>query len=57
MGWLCLCSNGGLQQNHSAVVVGRRRNNGDQWAQIMPTEAKFYEYGVDDFGILTHHKN
>ena len=24
----------------TAIVVGRRRNNGDQWAYVMPTAAK-----------------
>ena len=28
------------QLNLSAIVVGQRRNNGEEWAYVMPTAAK-----------------
>ena len=34
---------------HSAVVVGRRRNNGDQWAYVMPAAAKKITSIIDAF--------
>lgn len=39
-GWLCIYSISGLHQNLSAVVVGRRHNNGNELAYVMPTTAE-----------------